>query len=142
MKAPTPQVLAVKHDAVNALDVKEMLRDMGAETTIVSTGEQAMTTMQQQRFDLVLLSIHLPGISGIEVCRRIKQEPKLQAIPVIFLSGETGPHFVDLAFQAGAADFLRKPYEPADFKARVLVHLPTPGGGDEVAARGQPVHEP
>lgn len=139
MKAPAAQMLAVDDEAVIALDFRRLLQPLGAELTIVSSGEQAMRIVRQRRFDLVMLNVHLPGISGLDVCRRLKQDPGLMDIPIIFLTGETNPQYVDIAYRLGAADYLTKPYEPEDFKTRVLIHLFRPGSGDNDADLRPPV---
>ncbi len=126
MTVPFAHVLVVEHDSVVALDQQRLLQDLGAEATIAGSGEQAMILVRQRRFDLIILSINLPGIIGLEVCRRLKQDPDLMAIPVLFMSGETSPYFVDIAFRLGAVDYLTKPCEPEYFKQRVSAQLPVP----------------
>jgi CheY-like chemotaxis protein len=134
MKAPFAQVLVVDDNAVIAFDMRQLLQTSVAETTLAGSGEQALTLVRERRFDLILLNIHLPGISGLEVCRRLKLDPQLKAIPVIFVSGECDQVFVNEALRLGAVDYLTKPYDTKAFAARVLAHLkPAPSAGDEVA---------
>lgn len=126
MKRPLAQVLVVDDDAIIALDMRRLLQELAVESTLASSGEQAMTLVRERRFDLILLNLHLPGMSGLEVCRRLKGDPKLKAIPVIFVTGETDRAIKSEALRLGAVDFLAKPYAPAHFKSRVLAYLPPP----------------
>ena len=73
--------------------------------------------------DLVLLDVMMPGIDGYEVCRRIKKQPEFSELPVIFLTamGEMG-HLVK-GFEAGAVDYIPKPFSLKELELRVLTHL-------------------
>lgn len=73
--------------------------------------------------DLVILDIMLPGIDGIEVCRRLKELPLTSPIPVIILSAKTETADVVLGFGVGADDYLRKPFSPHELLARVRARL-------------------
>lgn len=126
MKNSIAHVLVVEHDAVITLDVLRMLRHLGAEATTANSGEQALKIVRQGRFDLIILDLNLPGINGLVVCRRLKKNPGLKDIPVIFLTGDTNPPLMDEAFRLGAVDFLTKPYETEELKKRVLVRLIRP----------------
>ncbi len=133
MNAALPHVLVVDDDAVIALDLRQLLRSLGVECTMVESGEQALELVRELQFDLILLNIHLPGISGLEVCRRLKQVPEQKQIPILFLSGETSHQAVAEALRLGAVDYLTKPYEPVHVKARVLACLSQcPSSGDRV----------
>ena len=124
MPNPLAQVLAVEDSPHFASLLQSVLQLIGAELTIASSGEQAMELVRQRRFDLIILNVRLPGINGLEVCRRLKQDPELKTIPVIFSSGEPDSHIRDEAVCLGAVDYLVKPYRMQDFMARVLPCLP------------------
>ena len=126
MKLPLPQVLVVEDDLDFAVVLLHGLQLIGAEATLASTGEEALETVRQRRFDLIILDVRLPGISGLEVCRQLKMDPAQRGIPVIFSSGDPGAWLRDAAFTVGAADYLLKPYGVEDFKTRVLAQLPKP----------------
>lgn len=123
MKAPFAHVLAVEDNADLASLMRRILAPAGVELTHALSGEQALELMRQRRFDLVTLNIRLPGINGLEVCHRLKQDPELCAIPVIFASGETNQEVIDHAYQLGAVDYLTKPYGIHEFRERVLAQL-------------------
>ncbi len=117
------QVLIVDQDALIALDMQRLLQTIGLQATIVSSGEQGLATARQRRFDLLILGVHLHRMGGLEVCRRLKEDIDLKAIPVVFVSAESSPPVVEKAFELGAVDYVIKPYDTEEFKRRVLAHL-------------------
>lgn len=135
MKAPSAQVLVVEQDAVITVDLLRLLRHLGTEPTTAGSGEQAMELVRRWRFDLVILSLRLHGINGLEVCRRLKLDPDLKDIPVILLTTELNPQLMDTAVRLGAVEYVTKPLELDDFKQRVLAHLGHPSKRAEDVAR-------
>jgi len=73
--------------------------------------------------DLILLDVSMPDLDGIEVCRSLKASPKTREIPVIFLTGQTNEEDETRGFEAGAVDYIHKPFCPAVVKARVQTHI-------------------
>ena len=123
MQAPLARVLAVEdHPEVGDL-MRQALARAQVEVTIITTGEEAINIVRQQPFDLILLDIGLPGMSGLDVCRQLQADKALQNIPVIFVSGQTSPTYKDDAERLGVADFIEKPFELLDFLSRILGHL-------------------
>ena len=89
----------------------------------VPTGRQALEAMAQQPPELVLCDVRMPGMDGFEVCRAIKADPALASVPVILLSStEEGGERVR-GFEAGAVDFIPKPFVREELLARVRAHL-------------------
>lgn len=117
------RVLAVEDDA----DVGELVRAALVrsliDTTLVSSGEVALECLAEDDFDLVLLDIVLPGMTGMEVCRRMKASPDWRDIPVIFISGRATPEDKEEARRLGAAAFIEKPFNLLPFLACVMGHL-------------------
>lgn len=107
---PAPKhacILAAEDDLDLARLIGAMLEQGGFIVTHAANGTEAWRLVQQQPFDLVLLDIDMPGLTGIEVCQRIKATPRLAHLPVVLCSGR-----VDLpaaARQADADDFVEKP---------------------------------
>lgn len=83
------------------------------------SGEQGLELCAQLKPDLVLLDVDMPEMDGYEVCRRIKSNPVIAHIPVIFVTGHEDPSFEAQAFDVGAADFLVKPLHFQTAKARI-----------------------
>ena len=130
MKAPLARVLAVEdHPEIGNL-MRAALTRARIEAVIITTGEEVLAVVREQPFDLILLDISLPGMSGLEVCRQLKTDRTLRHIPVIFVSGQTSLPYKAEAKRLGAVDFIEKPFELLDFLARVLgqLRLQTNGG--------------
>lgn len=90
---------------------------------MATTGEQALAFCRQTPPDLILLDVQMPDMDGPEVSRQIKQDPELRDIPIIFVTGNTGPEAETRCWDAGAVDFISKPVTPKTVRARVRVHL-------------------
>jgi len=87
------------------------------------SGESAMGILQQVIPDLILLDIMMPGINGYETCRRIKADPKLSDIPVLFMSAVTDIPNKVKGFEVGCQDYITKPIEHEELLARVKTHI-------------------
>ncbi len=130
MQAPLARVLAVEdHPEIGSL-IRAALTRARIEATLITTGEEALAVVREQPFDLILLDIALPGMSGLEVCRQLKADKMLRRIPVIFVTGQTSKAYHNEARRLGAVDFIEKPFELLDLLARVTgqLRLQTNGG--------------
>lgn len=98
---------------------------LGAEYSIsfANNGENALKLLEHNHPSLILLDIMMPGIDGFEVCRRIKENPRLKQIPVIFLTARSDTDTLVKGFQAGAVDFIAKPFNIQEITVRVSTHL-------------------
>lgn len=91
---------------------------------VATCGEQALAHLQtREPPDLMLLDLALPGIDGLEVCRRLKADPAWRDLPVIVVTGRSDDAAETEALDAGAVDFITKPINPAAVRARVRTHL-------------------
>ncbi len=86
-------------------------------------GESALDIVSQEQPDLILLDIMMPDMDGHEVCRRLKNNPQTAMIPVIFLTALENIENKTAAFEGGAVDYITKPFDMAEVKARVKTHL-------------------
>jgi len=86
-------------------------------------GEEALRLLNKGNFDLILLDIMMPGIDGYEVCRRMKKDPRLTDIPVIFLTAKADTDSLSKAFEVGGLDYITKPFHANELLARVKTHL-------------------
>jgi len=91
--------------------------------SVALDGESALEDIESHPPSLILLDIMMPGIDGLEVCRRIKSSPTLGNIPIIFLSGKDDLKSKTLGFELGAVDYITKPFQLSELKARVKTHI-------------------
>ncbi|HLA92593.1 MAG TPA: response regulator [Actinomycetota bacterium] len=123
MQARVGRVLVVDDDALNRRLLTSSLEREGHSTTAVEDGGSALAALAGSPFDLVLLDILMPGLDGIEVLERLKQDPALLHIPVIMISGVEDTESIARCIEAGAEDFLPKPFDPVILRARVNAGL-------------------
>jgi putative two-component system response regulator len=90
---------------------------------IANTAEAALAILQQSKQDVILLDILMPGMSGYELCEIIKSMDKYQDTPVIFISGMVTPEDKQKGFTCGAVDYITKPFDVNEVKARVKAQV-------------------
>jgi DNA-binding response OmpR family regulator len=104
-------------------DVAEMIRynisREGYDVAVVKTGADALDRARELRPDVILLDIMIPQLNGWEVCRRLKQESRTRAIPVIMVTGRVEEGDKILGFEMGADDYITKPFSPRELVARI-----------------------
>ena len=113
------RILIVEDDKSISKLIKYNLEKADYDCTISSSGEKAVDIIKNQPIDLIILDIMLPGMNGFDVCRNIKQDPKLRVIPIIMLTakGEEVDRIVGL--ELGADDYMVKPFSPRELVLRV-----------------------
>jgi len=117
-------VVMVVDDAPQSLGlVCQTLEADGYTVVIARDGESALTRLQLVTPDVILLDALMPGLSGFETCRRIKQDPALSHIPVIFMTGLSETVHIVEAFEAGGVDYVVKPVRAAEVLVRLSTHL-------------------
>ena len=122
--APTSAVVMIVDDNPNNLKVLGgMLQQAGYKVRPALSGELALRSLRIGLPDLVLLDIHMPEMDGYEVCRRIKADPELADVPVIFISALQDMEDKVHAFQAGGVDYIVKPFQLEEVMVRVRTHL-------------------
>ena len=136
MNAPTTtRLLMIEDDARLAQMVTEYLAQSGYEVTHAPDGERGLEQLSLVRPELVILDLMMPGIDGLEVCRRIRALPDGNArIPVLMLTAKGDPMDRIIGLEIGADDYLPKPFEPRELLARVRAVLRRRGDGGSAAA--------
>ena len=103
----------------------------GYEVTSAGSGEEALAQVRQSPPDLVVLDLMLPAMSGLEVCRRLRQEPATATLPILMLTAKADEVDRVVGLELGADDYVVKPFSPKELLARVHAVLrrsrPTPG---------------
>lgn len=105
--------------------VQIRLKDLGLRVHAVENGEDGLAAIALQKPDLILLDVGLPDIDGFEVCARLKADQSTHDIPVIFLTGSDESLDKVRGFDLGAVDYVTKPFDPAELRARVISALRT-----------------
>ncbi|MCG3193132.1 MAG: Serine/threonine-protein kinase PknD [Thermoanaerobaculia bacterium] len=100
-----------------------VLREAGYHVRAALEGTRALSLAAAHPPEMVLLDLRMPGIDGFEVCRRLKSDEKTSAIPVIVISAMDDVEEKIRAFEAGAADYVTKPFEPREVLSRVGAHI-------------------
>ena len=119
---PLPLILAVDDEASNLQLLRQILQDH-YRLVFAKDGARALELARKERPDLVLLDVMMPGMSGYEVCRALKDDPLTAPIPVIFVTALSDPRDEVVGFEAGAVDYITKPVSPPIVRARVRTHL-------------------
>ncbi|MEM6502962.1 MAG: diguanylate cyclase [Cyanobacteria bacterium P01_C01_bin.89] len=121
---PQQFLVLVVDDAVGNLNLVGRILEQGNyETTFASHGVQALEQIPMVQPDLIVLDLIMPDISGLEVCRKLKENPKTNNIPVIFLTASDNKKDLVEAFAYGAVDYITKPFSAPELLARVKNHL-------------------
>ena len=131
-----PVVLVVDDDVALSEMLQIVLRQEGFETVWCGRGDRAMDAFHRQRPDVVLLDIMLPGRDGIDVCRAIRAE---SGVPIVMLTARSDTQDVVRGLEAGADDYISKPFKVQELVARVRTRLrrievDAPGG--EIVIKG------
>jgi two-component system, OmpR family, alkaline phosphatase synthesis response regulator PhoP len=103
--------------------VKYNLSKEGFTVVGVLTGGDALAATQTKQPDAVLLDLMLPGVDGLEVCRRMKSDPKMRHIPIIMLTAKGSEADIVTGLELGAADYVTKPFSPRVLTARLKAVL-------------------
>jgi len=115
------RILIVEDEADIAHLIQMHLTELDLDCDICSNGKQALTQALTQNYQLVLLDVMLPGISGLDICRQLRQEKPLQAI--LMLTSKTSETDRVLGLELGADDYITKPFSVRELQARVRTHL-------------------
>ncbi len=114
-----PHVLVVEDSPTQAAVLRACLEDADYTVTVASDGEEALVQLRATACDVVLSDIVMPGIDGYALCKEIRKDPSLNGLPVVLLTSLGDPMEIVHALDAGADNFIRKPYESAQLLERV-----------------------
>ena len=128
-----PRILVVDDEPANRKLLEAILASRGYETIPATSGEEALQRLAGE-VDLVLLDIIMPGIDGLEVCRRMRSDPTTAMLPVIVVTGTALAERLH-AIEAGADDFIAKPVDKDEVLARIKSLLRIKRYQDTIAAQ-------
>ena len=120
----TPIKVLVVDDERNILDIIRFnLEVEGYDVVTCMDGEDALRMVQEVQPDLILCDIMMPVVDGLDVCRRLKADGRTNQVPVVMLSARTQTHDKIASIEAGADDFITKPFDFSDLVARIKINL-------------------
>lgn len=120
-----PLILAVDDEPANRALLRKLLARHGYEVTEAWDGPGALAAALEQRPDVLLLDVMMPGFDGLEVCRRLRTQPEMASLPILLLTALNRPDEKAAGLESGANDFLTKPFEEIELIARVRSLLRT-----------------
>jgi len=123
MKVPVANVLVVEDDPQMREVLSALLADEQTSLSSARSAAEALACLRQAHVDLILLDLGLPGVNGFELLKQLKDEPETALIPVIVLTAWNSTGDKLRGFELGASDYLTKPFEAAELRARVCAAL-------------------
>jgi CheY-like chemotaxis protein len=100
--------------------VQAVLDACGVDTDVAHGAEEALDRLRSERFDLIVVEPALDWMSGLELCRRVRADPRLSQVPLLVVSSHTSPRDLQEALSAGADDFVSKPFRALELRARAV----------------------
>ena len=122
-KKLVPRILIVDDVETNRFILRDIIAEMNYQPILTENGLQALKLVQHMKPQLIILDIAMPGMDGYEVCKRIKENPELRDIPIIFISAYDHPEDVVTGFEYGCDDYITKPFIPEVVKVRVNMQM-------------------
>jgi PleD family two-component response regulator len=123
MKDAVSTIQIVDDDPAMVMLLKKHLTTAGYDVVTASRGAEALDRARENAPDLFLLDVDMPELDGLEVCRRLKQDPRLCQVPVIFITAQDTAEDVVAGFEAGGEDYIKKPFNKSEVLARVRTHI-------------------
>ena len=120
-----PKILIVEDETSVAMMMVFLLSRAGCDVQSAWKIEKVLQLAELCEFDLITLDVNMPGASGFEVCRRLRQFRHLRDTPVIFVTGCASPEDRQRALELGAVDFIEKPFDARSFVSRILSQVET-----------------
>lgn len=121
--SPVGTVMIVDDTPANIGVLFESLSSVGYKVLVANSGERGLEKIRQEFPDIILLDVMMPGMDGFEVCSALKEDESTKDIPVVFMTSLTETENKVRAFDAGAVDYVTKPFQTAEVRARVATHM-------------------
>jgi two-component system phosphate regulon response regulator PhoB len=123
MSTEQPTILILEDDSMMADTLASMVELIGYRTAVFHRSHEALDGLASVKADLMLLDLNLPDLSGLEVCRRVKENPDFKGTPVIVVSVESDPFAIQRSRDAGASLYLVKPVGLDELETAILQAL-------------------
>jgi len=122
-KPRAARILAVDDDKIISKALEKLLQHEGYEVILASDGESGLRRAREDDPDLILLDVVMPGKSGIEVCEELRRDRRTREKPILMLTSLKSPQDVVLGLRAGANDYVSKPFNAEELRARIATQL-------------------
>lgn len=119
----SPRVLLIDDHYRLIEGVRISLRDEGFEVFTAANGDDGLKAVRRYHPHVIVLDVNMPWMDGLEMCRRLRQDNQLTKTPVIFLSSQNSVEERIAGLEAGGDDYLTKPFDTAELKARIRAQL-------------------
>lgn len=113
------KILVVDDQPDNVFILQDRLQHEGFKVVTAYDGETSITKTEKENPDLILLDIMMPKMSGLEVCKKLSQNPSTKNIPIIIVTALTSSKDIEEGFNSGAFDYIKKPFNRAELLARI-----------------------
>ena len=133
MKRERPVILAVDDEPANLALLRKLLTRQGYDVVEAVDGPSALRAVEEHQPDLVCLDVMMPGLDGIEVCQRLRRQPEHAGLPILLLTALNRTEDKARGLEAGANDFLSKPFDESELSARLRSLLRTKALQDRLA---------
>ena len=118
------QKILIVDDEPDTVELAKMILSYeGYETSVAYDGEEALEKVHTEKPDLLLLDIKMPKKDGLEVCKELKEDPEYRHIPILMFTAKVHDRDLELGWEAGADDYITKPFSGAALIERIRAHL-------------------
>lgn len=131
-KKERPVILIVDDNPQNLQMLGSTLDEAGYEAAVAMSGKEALEFLKREKPELILLDIMMPEMDGYSACQRIKADIMTREIPIIFLTARTDTEDIVAGFDAGAVDYITKPFHTRELLARVKTHIQLKKAREEI----------
>jgi DNA-binding response OmpR family regulator len=123
MEIPMPRILVVDDEPDLVWAIQYSLRDAGYDVITANDGETGLAAARTHRPDLLILDVMMPQLDGLQVCWRLRRDPALASVPILFLSMRSAIEDRVTCLEEGGDDYLAKPFDLRELKARITALL-------------------
>ena len=118
------RVLLVEDNKVNQFLARQLLSKMGFNVTVAGNADAAISILNKEKFNVILMDVQMPGMSGYDLSRYIRNHhDSISTLPIIAITAYASANEKELAMQAGMTDYVTKPYSPQELLAVIMKHL-------------------
>ncbi len=125
-------ILIVDDDPRNLQFIGNVLAENGFEPAVAFDGDQTFEFLKRLTPELILLDVMMPGMDGFEVCRKLKGDSRTRGVPIIFLTAKSRIEDMVCGFEAGAVDYVTKPFNTRELLTRIRTHIELKRAREEI----------